>query len=144
MELKIDSMINRTTALENNPRFVAEKRSGSYLPKGYITDFTELVDSGEIFNPTTGRLITNEEGDFLLHITAYKSGTYGKGGEIKVYKNQDVLQYIFETDEENRLMMNTELIVHLQKGDEVKLYNDNDESILVRRVYPLTFTGYKI
>merc|ERR1719278_1621200 len=105
MELKVDSMINRTTALQNNPRFAAEKRSGSWLPSGDITDFTELVDIGEIFNPTTGRLTSNEEGEFLLHISAYKSGSYGKGGEIKVYKNQDVVQYIFEYDKGNRLMM---------------------------------------
>merc|ERR1712203_402117 len=58
----------RTTAIENKPRFAAEKRSGGYLPRGDITDFTELVDYGDIFNPTTGRLTINEEGDFLLHI----------------------------------------------------------------------------
>merc|ERR1712203_12519 len=43
----------RTTAIENKPRFAAEKRSGGYLPRGDITDFTELVDYGDIFNPTT-------------------------------------------------------------------------------------------
>merc|ERR1712079_510526 len=87
MELKIDSMSNRTTALENNPRFAAGIRPSSgyvHLPKGYITDFTELVDYGEIFNPTTGRLTTNEAGVFSLHVSAHKSRTYGKGGVIQV------------------------------------------------------------
>merc|ERR1711997_1347551 len=113
------------------PRFAAEKRSGSYLPKGDITDFTELVDYGEIFNPTTGRLTSNEEGVFSLHVSAYKSGNQGKGGVIRVYKNQDLVQQIYENDEENGLMMNVVFTLHLQKGDEVKLYNAIDESIWV-------------
>ena len=114
------------------------------MPSGDITDFTELVDIGEIFNPTTGRLSTNEEGDFLLHVSAFKNGDYGKRGVIFVYKNQDLVQSIIEDDEENGLMMNSVFTLHLQKGDEVKLYNNDDESIYVSSFYPLTFTGYKI
>ena len=128
-------------------RFAAEIRpsSGSfYLPKGDITDFTELVDYGEIFNPTTGRLTTNEEGDFLLHVSAFKSKDYGKGGMIDVYKNQDLVHRILENDVENGLMINAVFTLHLQKGDEVKLYNNFDESIYVSSHDPFTFTGYKI
>merc|ERR1712203_134744 len=162
MELKIDSMQTqtrtlqtlangidlRTTAIENKPRFAAEIRpspsSGYSLPKGDITDFTELVDVGGIFNPTTGRLTTNGEGDFLLHVSAYKSGNYGNRGEIMVFKNEYVVQEIRENDEENSSMMNAVFTLHLQKGDEVKLNNRVDESIHVHSYNPLTFTGYKI
>ena len=116
------------------------------MPRGDITDFTELVDVGEIFNPTTGRLSINEdslEGKYLVFVSAYKSGTYGKRGRIWVYKNREV-QFIYESDEGNYLMMNAVVTLHLQKGDEVKLYNLFGKSIDVRSDNPLTFTGYKI
>jgi len=128
-------------------RFIAEIRpSGNrYLPKGDITGFTELLDYGDIFNPTTGRLTTNEEGDFILHVSAMKPGGYGKRGEIHIYKNQYLVQKIIEGDEEYSLMINSVFTLHLQKGDEVKLYNVNDESILVSSYYyAFIFTGYKI
>ena len=115
------------------------------MPKGDITDFTELVDYGEIFNPTTGRLITNEEGVFSLHVSAYKGGNHGKRGEIRVYKNQDLVHQISEEDEENYLMMNAVFTLHLQKGDEVILKNVCSDSIYIDKDYhPFTFTGYKI
>ena len=78
-------------------------------------------------------------------VSAYKWGTYGKRGLITVYKNQDVVQRIYESDGGNFLMMNSVFTLHLQKGDEVKLDNRYDESIYVDSdYYPFTFTGYKI
>merc|ERR1719278_1793270 len=62
----------RTTAIEHKPRFAAEKRSGSYLPSGDITDFTELVDYGDIFNPTTERITTNDEGYYKIQVNTHK------------------------------------------------------------------------
>jgi len=113
------------------------------MPSGDITNFTELVDIGNIFDPQTGRLTIKDEGKYTLHISAFKYGSYGKRGEIRIYKNQDVVQTIYETDEENYLMMNVVFTLHLQKGDEVKLVNEFDESIFVQSDYPFTFTGYK-
>ena len=132
-------------------RFAAEIRPsssvGDFLPYGEITDYTELVDVGDIFNPTTGTLSINDdqqEGSYVLHVSARKSGNYEKEGRIWVYKNQEVVQEIFESDEGNWLMMNAVFTLHLQKDDEVKLYNDYDESIYVNGYHPFTFTGYKI
>jgi len=162
MELKIDSIDARTTAIEKKPRFTAEIRpsstlfcdddetgpqSISFLSVGDITNFTELVDVGDIFNPTTGRLSIKEdsqEGKYVFYVSAYKSGIYGNQGDIEVYKNQDLVQDIYESDEGNDLIMNSVFTLHLQKDDEVKLYNEADESINVYRYNPLTFTGYKI
>jgi len=141
----------RTTAIEKKPRFAAEIRSSSgyqiFLSSGDITDFTELVDMGEIFNPTTGRLSINEdslEGIYVLYVSAYKNANDGNKGYIKVYKNKDWVQGIYESDRGNYLMMNAVFTLHLQKGDEVKLYNQYDESIYVNSNFPFTFTGYKI
>ena len=119
------------------------------MPSGDITGFNELVDVGDIFNPTTGRLSINDEqqeGKYVLHINAYKSRNNRNRGKIWVYKNQSLVQLIVEEDVENDSMMNTVLTLHLQKGDEVKLKNDLccDKSIYVEYKYPLTFTGYKI
>ena len=106
-----------------------------------------MVDVGDIFNPTTGTLSINDdqqEGNYELHISARKSGNFGKMGLIKVYKNQEQVQTIFETDGDHCLMMNAVFTLHLLKDDEVKLYNSYDDSIYVDSSNPLTFTGYKI
>jgi len=130
--------------LENKPRFVAQKRSGDYLPYGNITDFTEIVDVGDIFNPTTGRLSIKDKGYYVLHVSAYKSGPYSKIGEIGVHKNDHWVQSVYEGDVTNDLMLDGVFILYLQKGDEVKLYNGYDDSIWNKSYNPLTFTGYKI
>merc|ERR1712126_193125 len=70
-----------------------------------------------------------QEGTYKVSVSAYKSGVYGKEGLIKVYKNQDCVNWIYESDEENYLMMNAVVTLHLQKDDEVKLYNKHDTSI---------------
>jgi len=117
------------------------------LSVGDITNFTELVDVGDIFNPTTGRLSINEdslEGMYGFYVSAYKSGNYGKTGMIWVYKNQIRVQCIYENDKGNGLMMNSVFTLHLQKGDEVKLLNYYHTSIEVIDDNPFTFTGYKI
>jgi len=173
MELKIDSIDARTTAIEKKPRFTAEIRpsstlfcdddetgpqSISFLSVGDITNFTELVDVGDIFNPTTGRLSINEdslEGKYEFQVNAHKVGDIehyqhindkivGKEGGIIIYKNQKCVQVIYEQDEGHALMMNAVFTLHLQKGDEVKLENKFLKSIFVDRVAPLTFTGHKI
>ena len=133
-------------------RFVAEIRpSSSYykLPKGDITNFTELIDSGNIFDPKTGRLTIKDEqqnGIYVFQISALKSAPYGKSrrGLIVIYKNQDLSQQIYESDGENASMMNSLFTFHLKKGDEVKLRNAYDESIEINPSAPFTFTGYKI
>jgi len=117
------------------------------LSVGDITNFTELVDVGDIFNPTTGRLKINEdslEGKYVFYVSARKGKNYEKKGMITVYRNQEDVLEIYESDEGNDLMFNVVFTLHLQKGDEVKLYNHYDESIYVNSVIPFTFTGYKI
>jgi len=137
--------------INEKPRFAAEIRNPSgydYLPDGDITDFTELADIGDIFNPTTGRLTINDEqqeGKYVLHISGNKFHYSGNRGYIIVYKNQEEVQRIFEEDKEYDLMINAVVTLHLQKDDEVKLSNLCDESIAVYSSYhPFTFTGYKI
>merc|ERR1712018_633156 len=122
-----DELKKRTTALENKPRFAAEIRPSSldYLPKGDITDFTELIDIGNIFDPQTGRLTIKDEGMYSLIVSGFKNRNHGNIGLIYVYKNHDLVQRIYE-------------------GDKEKLYNYYDESIYVNGDYPFTFTGYKI
>merc|ERR1712136_468440 len=104
-----DIQTNLTT-LENKPRFVAEIRPwGHYLPTGDITDFTESVDVGDIFNPTTGRLKINEdslEGKYVFYVSARKGKNYEKKGMITVYRNQENVLEIYESDEGNELMFN--------------------------------------
>ena len=117
------------------------------MQAGDITGFTELVDVGDNFDPTTGRFKIKDEvekGMYSLHISALKNGSKGKPGRISVYKNQDLVQTIYETDGGDYLMMNIVVTLYLQIGDEVKLENIYDESIFVDGAHPFTFTGYKI
>merc|ERR1719336_1478564 len=83
-EAKTKILDTRTTALENKPRFAAEKRSDQHLPKGYITGFTELVDVGNNFDPQTGRLTIKDEMDagmYTFIVNAFKeSGDSGENG----------------------------------------------------------------
>jgi len=141
-----DIQTNLTT-LENKPRFAAEKRSGRFLSFGEITDFTELVDMGDIFNPTTGRLSINEdslEGKYVFYVSARKENHYENKMLIRVYKKQELVLEIYESDEGNDYMINSVFTLHLKKGDVVQLYNQYDGSIYVNSVIPFTFTGYKI
>merc|ERR1712126_136193 len=111
---------------------------------GYITDYTELVDVGNNFDPKTGRLTVKDEqqnGNYIFQLSGFKSGSRGQEGVIEVLKNNDFIQQIFEEDEKHSLMLNSVFTVHLEKGDEVKLHHNNDEAIYVNRYNPFTFTG---
>ena len=132
-------------------RFAAEIRGSWYaveeLPYGDITGFTEFIDIGNNFDPHTGRLTIKDiqqSGLYTFHISAWKMYMHGKEGEIKVYKNEEDVQHIYENDAEHSLMMNSVFTLRLFKGDEVKLGNVYDESIYVSSLIPFTFTGYKI
>ena len=117
------------------------------MPEGDITEFNELVDVGDNFDPKTGRFTIKDEqqnGNYIFQISGFKSGRRGKEGVIEVLKNNDSIQHIFEEDEQNSLMLNSVFTLHLQKGDKVRLHNNNDESIYVNSYNPFTFTGYKI
>ena len=109
-----------------------------------------MIDSGNIFDPKTGRLTIKDEqqnGIYVFQISALKSAPYGKSrrGLIVIYKNQDLSQQIYESDGENASMMNSLFTFHLKKGDEVKLKNyEGDYSIYVTDSFPLIFTGYKV
>ena len=88
--------------------------------------------------------LVSQEGFYVIYVSAYKHKSCGTQGDIQVYKNGGLVQSIYESDAENYHMMNAVFTLHLQKGDEVKLYNYYDDSIYVRGDYPFTFTGYKI
>ena len=106
-----------------------------------------MVDVGDNFDPKTGRFTIKDEqqnGNYIFQISGFKSGRRGKEGVIEVLKNNDSIQHIFEEDEQNSLMLKSVFTLHLRKGDEVKLHNNNDESIYVNSYNPFTFTGYKI
>ena len=117
------------------------------MPYGDITGFTEFIDIGNNFDPHTGRFTIKDiqqSGLYTFHISAWKMDIHGKEGEIKVYKNEEDVQHIYENDAEHSLMMNSVFTLRLFEGDEVKLVNGNDESIYVTSLIPFTFTGYKI
>ena len=126
-----------------------------YLLDTYITDFTELVDVGNNFDPKTGIFTIKEEdqeGNYIFHINAYKEGDgwlhidegTGEIGVIFVYKNQEHVHSIYEQDARNSLKMNSVFTLHLKKGDEVRLKNEYSRSVFITVVDPFTFTGYKI
>ena len=114
---------------------------------GDITNFTELIDVNNNFDPVTGKFTIkydDEEGVYVFHVSGHKSKGWEKKGMIKAFKNQQKVQEINEEDRDNTLGMNTVFTLHLQKGDEVKLGNMYDNSTHVASYAPLTFTGYKI
>ena len=131
-------------------RFVAVKRSApnNYLPNGDITDYDELIDVGDHFNPSTGVFTVGnkeeDEGTYVFLFSGPKSGSNGKKGRISVFKNGNEVQSNYESDASQFLLMNSIMSINLKKGDEIKLYNWNADSIYVRSDYPFTFTGYKI
>ena len=131
-------------------RFAAQKRSApiNYLPTGDITDYDELIDVGNNFNPSTGVFTVGNkeehEGTYVFLFSGRKSDAKGKEGLIKFYKNGDYVQSNVESDASNSLQMNSIVPFNLKKGDEIKLKNDYDDSIYVTSNEPFTFTGYKI
>ena len=115
--------------------------------KGDITDFTELTDVNNNFNPRTGVFTINknsEKGYYKFYVTGRKSGQNKKEGKIYVYKNKDLVQQIYDSDADNWSMLNSIFTVHLKKGDEVKLNNGNLGAIYVYKGDPFTFIGYKM
>jgi len=154
MARTLATLSSRTALIENKPRFAAEIRpySYSYLPKGDIKGYNELIDVGNNFNPSTGVFTVGnkeeDEGTYVFLFSGYKSrsnGLYnGKEGFIKVYKNGNRVQDNYETDTSHSLQMNSIVSVNLKKGDEIKLYNYYDDSVVVRSGHPFTFTGYKV
>ena len=113
----------------------------------YISDYTELVDVGNNFDPKTGVFTINDEdqeGSYVFHINGYRDNKNGKHGSVMVYKNSISIQNISEEDGKNWLMMNSVVTTHLKKGDEVKVQNRYGDTIQVGGSYPFTFTGYKI
>ena len=130
-------------------RFAAEIRPSSFnfLPRGDITNFAELIDVGNNFDPMTGVFTIKEdkeEGVYKFQISAFKNGRDKSEGWINAFKNLDFVLSIYDWDNNNSLMMNSVFTLHLQKGDYVKLQNIFGNTIEVNRGTPLTFTGYKI
>ena len=118
------------------------------MPAGDIKDYDELIDVGNNFNPSTGVFTVGDkeedDGTYVFLFSVRKSGSYGKEGRIRVYKNGNLVQENYETDTSHFLQMNDIMSFNLEKGDEIKLYNWNDDSIHVSSVNPFTFTGYKV
>ena len=113
-----------------------------------ITDYDELIDVGDNFNPSTGVFTVGnkeeDEGTYVFLFSGHKNGDHGKEGWIEVYKNGGYVQWNLETDASNSLRMNDIMLFNLKKGDEIKLYNYYYDSIEVWSIYPFTFTGYKV
>ena len=135
-------------------RFTAEIRepSNSYLPFGDIRNYTELIDVGNHFNPSTGvfNVGNNEEdqGTYVFFFSAYKWNAK-TDAQIYIYKNGQEIQRIWEqlskSDESNSLQIIGMTTVNLKIGDKINLSNDADETIYVRsNSYPFSFIGYKV
>ena len=60
-----------------------------YLSPGYITNYDELIDVGNNFNPSTGVFtVGNKEEDEGTYVFLFSGRKWsGKDGHIKVYKN---------------------------------------------------------
>ena len=118
------------------------------MPYGDITGYDELIDVGDNFNPSTGVFTVGDkeedEGTYIFLFSGYKNGSEGKYGEIDVYKNGNLVQWNQESDVSHDLQTNCIMSFNLKKGDEIKLYNVYDDSIVVSSYHPFTFTGYKV
>ena len=114
------------------------------MPVGYITGYSELIDVGNNFDPQSGIFTLNmeeEEGIFVFQYQGYKSRTMK--GWIQVYKNGEAVQQTLEKDDDNSMLTGI-VTLDLHVGDQVVLVNYNNDSIVVTRSDPFTFTGYKI
>ena len=118
------------------------------MPQGCITNFHEVIDVNNNFDPVTGVFTLkedDEEGVYIFEVGAHKMGEYGMKGTIYVYKNDLVYHIIHQGDADNDSTMNSIFTLDLKKGDEVKLNNyEGDYSIYVSDSFPLIFTGYKV
>jgi len=136
--------------INGKPRFAAEIRPpglGFNLPRDDITSYSELVDANNNFDPSTGVFtITddNDSGYYSFQFSGFKTNADRKEGLVEVFINNEYLQSIYEEETDYGLMMSSVFTLHLQKGDEVKLYNYYSDSIWVSNWYPFTFTGYQI
>ena len=140
-------------------RFAAEirpsnSRFGRYnLPQGDITNFTELIDMCNNFDPKTGVFTIHDdkdEGVYQFHFSTYNRS----GLRLGVWKNIDEVRDIIRSLESYSTSNQIESIyasasgtvtsvftLYLQKGDELVLYNYANQ---FTGIMPLTFTGYKI
>ena len=138
------------------------------MPHGDITDYDELIDVGDNFNPSTGVFTVGkkqeDEGTYVFLLSGRKNGA-GKNrdgkrrrivGDIRVKKaltencgNKcgklfDTVQNIFEKDTSNTIQLSSMVSVNLKQGDQIKLYNSKDDSIYIGPGTPFTLTGYKV
>ena len=129
-------------------RFVAEIRTERplLLPAGDIANYTELIDVHKNFNPITGVFSLEndaEKGTYVFLLSGLKGGKDKERGYLQVFKNNQRVNGIYE-ENTMHLQINSVFAFNLQKGDEVKLYNDKINSIEISNGRPFTFTGYKI
>ena len=118
------------------------------MAAGDITDYDELIDVANNFNPSTGVFtVGNQEedkGTYVFLFSGHKSRYYGKKGSIQFHKNGVCVQATSETDDSHDLHIDNIMSINLDKGDQIKLYNYYDASIYVNYEYPFTFTGFKV
>ena len=115
------------------------------LPEGDVTDWTELIDVVNNFDPVAGIFTVDKDEDagiYMFLVSGYKDGDDKVWAEI--YKNDEYGLVIREESSGPETMLSGLVTLHLEKGDKVKLYNKNAGSIYVGFNEPLTLTGYKI
>ena len=133
-------------------RFAAEIRPSydgdrHFLPRGDITNFTELIDVNNNFDPVTGIFSVKEDGEegvYTFDVTCRKYGNNETKAWIEIFKNQDVQNIFAEEDVEHYGIMSFVFTLHLQKGDEVTLNNKLADSVYVGGFHPFAFNGNKI
>jgi len=150
----IKDNMEKINTINSNPRFAAELRptTGYFLSVGDITDYNELIDVNNNFDPVTGKFSVyqdGEEGTYMFLLSGFKSYAHKQRGVVYLYKNGEIVKVsIWNNDHDHstdhEFVTSTLVTLHLQKGDEVKLDNRGSASVYVDSENPFTFTGYKI
>ena len=127
-------------------RFAAEIRSrpGNYLSSGYITNYIELIDVANNFNPNTGVFTVGygQDGTYVFYYSGPKGNK--KTATLNVYKNKNSIQNNHVSFTTHRLQFNGMVTVKLRKGDYIRLHNAQNNALGAAGIYPFTFTGYLI
>jgi len=146
-ELKTQLVIKpHSGAFSNEIMFMASSRPTEvvHYPNDYIT-FEELeLDNGGVFDKDTGTFTAPTEGKYLFYFISEVEDcpeTF-----IRIYVNGKITQYFRHNNGAgyDGREINAFWWLNLQEGDEVRLFNEIEGCMYIKKYYPMYFMGYRV
>jgi len=137
---------SRSGMFSNEIMFMASSRPTEvvHYPNDYIT-FEELeLDNGGVFTKETGTFVAPTEGKYLFYFISEVEDcpeTF-----IRIYVNGKITQYFRHNNGAgyDGREINAFWWLNLQAGDEVRLFNEIEGCMYIKKYYPMYFMGYRV